>query len=340
MDLINQIEQQSRRSPHQALMKLSIASFAFATLWCSIHGQEPISTQNVEAMTVEEAEPLSLLSTTATVNLFSGRGGGLKRKRDVTLTISTSQSSFAANEPVLIEFTLRNNDPNKSARILDWDVPCNAEDILSAPADTVTEMSFFKVTTTGGQMAKYLGALLKRNAPAEKNYKRLKPGDQVSCTIDLGQYFEFKSSVGDNDYDIKYSVTSMELSTPTAKNRTNALEILESNTIRINIDDWTGPPQNLRERNLQSLNSFRNCDATQQTLIAEARTKAYNAANDAVAVIEHAGQLQSTDSCPRYKEWFGNYNSNRHSELRTGYITSRDRLGSTNIIFDCGCTGK
>jgi len=90
----------------------------------------------------------------------------------------------------------------------------------------------------------------------------------------------------------------------------------------------------------QFLNSFRNCDASQQTLIAEARTKAFNAANDAVTVIEFAGQLQSTASCPHYKEWFGGYNSNNHNELRTGFMTSRDRLGSTNILFDCGCTER
>jgi len=99
-------------------------------------------------------------------NPFAANNGrsGVQRKRDVTLTISASQSSFAANEPVLIEFTLRNNDPKRSARILDWDIPCDDNDGLSSPEDSVTEMSFFKIaTSSGGQVVKYLGALLKRS---------------------------------------------------------------------------------------------------------------------------------------------------------------------------------
>ena len=272
----------------------------------------------------------------------NNRRNGIQRKRDVTLTISASQRSFAANEPVLIDFTLRNNDPKKSARILDWDIPCDAEDGLSSPEDSVTEMSFFKIATSGGQVAKYLGALLKRSSPSEGNYKRLKPGEEVSCTIDLGQYFEFNSSDGDDDdYIIQYSVTSMELSKPTAVNTTNTLEILESNTLIIKIGDRTNHFQRNRrdERRLQSLNTFSRCTTTQQALIAEARTNAITASNDAVAIIESVGLLQSTSTCPRYKQWFGDYSLSRHTELKTGYVTSRDRLISVVITFDCGCTG-
>jgi peptidyl-Lys metalloendopeptidase len=272
----------------------------------------------------------------------NGRSGSIQRKRDVTLTISASQSSFAANEPVLIEFTLRNNDPKRSARILDWDIPCDDEDgISSSSEDSVTEMSFFKIATSGGQVAKYLGALLKRAAPSDVNYKRLKSGEQVSCTIDLGQYFEFKSSDGDDTYIIKYSVTSMELSKPNSVNTTNALEILESNTLTIKIGDRPNPFQrNLRERNLQTLNTFSSCTASQQTSIIEARSHAITASNNAVAIIESVGVSQSTNACPRYKEWFGSYDSSRHTELINGYRTSRDRLSSASIKFDCGCTQK
>lgn len=150
-------------------------------------------------------------------------------------------------------------------------------------------------------------------SPAEGNYKRLKPGDEVSCTIDLEQYFEFISSDGDDDdYNIQYSVTSMELSKPTTVNTTNALEILESNTLTIKIGNRATPFQRNRslrdERNLQSLNSFFRCTTTQQASIAEARTHAITASNDAVAIIESVGLLQSTSTCPRYKQWFGDFN--------------------------------
>ena len=255
------------------------------------------------------------------------------------MTISASQSSFAANEPVLIEFTLSNNNPKRSARILDWDIPCDDDDGLSSSSeDSVTEMSFFKIATSGGHLAKYLGALLKRAAPSEGNYKRLKPGDEVSCTIDLGQFFEFKSSDGDDNYIIKYSVTSMELFKPTSVNTTNTLEMLESNTLKIKIGDRVSPFQrNLRERSLQTLNSFSSCTTAQQTSIIEARSHAITASNNAVAIIESVGVSQSTSACPRYKEWFGPYDSSRHTELVNGYRTSRERLTFASIKFDCGC---
>lgn len=277
-------------------------------------------------------------------NLFAANNGrsSVQRKRDVSLTISASQNSFAANEPVVIDFTLRNNDPRRSARILDWDIPCNDNDGLSSPEDSVTEMSFFKIASSGGQVAKYLGALLKRSAPVEGNYKRLKPGDEVSCTIDLGQYFEFNSSDGDDDdYNIQYSVTSMELSKPTAIITMNALEILESNTLKIKIGNRVNPFQrNLcDERNLQtSLNTFSSCTTIQQASIIQARTHAITASNDAIAIIERVGLLQSTSTCPRYKQWFGDYYLSRHTELKTGYVTSRNRLNSTSIAWNCGCT--
>ncbi len=111
-------------------------------------------------------------------------------------------------------------------------------------------MSLFTIKMAGGHVAKYLGAVFKRIKLAEKDYKMLKPGDKVSCTIDLGKYYEFALKSDDISYDIKYSVSSMELSNPS----TNAtkLESLESNTLTIKIDARKVPTRVLRKRKLQS----------------------------------------------------------------------------------------
>ncbi len=103
-------------------------------------------------------------------------------------------------------------------------------------------------------MAKYLGAVFKRVKPAEKDYKMLKPGDKVSCTINLGKYYEFASESDDTSYDIKYSVSSMELSNPSTN--ATALESLESNTLTIKIDARKIPTRALRKRKLQSTSSL------------------------------------------------------------------------------------
>ena len=134
----------------------------------------------------------------------------------------------------------------------------------------------------------------------------------MSSGYEEHEYFEFNSSDGDDDdYIIQYSITSMELSKLTAVNTTNTLEILESNTLIIKIGDRANLFQRNRrdERNLQTaLNTFSRCTTAQQALIAEARTHAITASNDAVANIESIGLLQSTSTCPRYKQWFGDYN--------------------------------
>ena len=138
-----------------------------------------------------------LLTPALAKNLFKSspkeKGGP---KRDVTLTISSSKAAFAADESVLIDVTLKNNDPQKPARILDWVVPCDAKDDTTP---TPTEMSFFNIKTMGDLAAKYTGALFKRPKPVEKDYKILEPGDQLSCTIDLGKYYEFAAASDDND---------------------------------------------------------------------------------------------------------------------------------------------
>jgi hypothetical protein len=143
------------------------------------------------------------------------------------MTISSSKASFAADENVLIEVTLKNNESYKPVRVLDWVVPCDAEDVSSP--ETPAEMSFFAVKTAGGHVAKYLGAVFKRVKPDEKDYKMLKPGDEVRCTIDLGRYYQFDSIGDDNSYEIKYSVSSTELSNPNVSDSASALERLDSN---------------------------------------------------------------------------------------------------------------
>ena len=267
----------------------------------------------------------------AAANLFPASE---QPKKDVTLTLSASKTSFAADEPVLIDVTLKNNERKKSARVLDWLVPCQED--ASSP-ETPKDMSFFAVSTTKGYVAKYLGAVFKRGKTAEKDYKMLKPGDEVSCTIDLGQYYEFASESDDNSYEIKYSMTSTELS-PKASNSASTLENLASNVLSIKVDSRSTPPRALRERKLQSLNNFRGCDTARQSVLLEARSRSVSEANGVLSVIDSVGRSSSSQSCPRYKEWFGNYDFNRHNELRNGYILSRDRLNSASITFDCTCT--
>ncbi len=74
-------------------------------------------------------------------------------------------------------------------------------------------------------------------------------------------------------------------------------------------------------------------------MLVEARSRAINAVNGALSVIDSVGGVANSENFSWYKDWFGNCDSNCHNELRTGYLISRDRLSSASITFDCGCTG-
>jgi hypothetical protein len=297
----------------------------------SVTGVIFISSKKIAYIVLYVLLVVSSLTPTA-ANVFLG---SVQPTGDVTLTLSTSKTSYAADEPILVDVTLKNNELNMPARVLDWLVPCQED--TSSP-EIPKDMSFFTISTSGGHMARYLGALIKRVEPAEKDYKMLKPGAVVLCTIDLGQYYEFASKSDDNYYEIKYSMTSMELSPKESISASVLLQSLESNVLSIKIDARNTPTRALRERKLQSLNNFRSCDSGRQSVLVDARSRSVSAANSVLGVIDSVGRSTSSDSCPRYKEWFGNYNSNRHNELRTGYLISRDRLNSASITFDCTCT--
>ena len=240
----------------------------------------------------------------------------------------------------MVDVTVTNNNRSKSARVLEWIVPCDGNDATSKETTVPKDLSSFDVKTLGGQAAKYLGAVFKRAQPIGKDYLILSPGAEISCTINLGEYFEFVSPSKDDVYEIKFTETSLQLSAPYESSK-SILETLNSDTLTVQIAARGFPTRSLRsrERKLPATNNFRNCDAGRQGVIADARSRAATEATNALRVIDDVGTWRNSAYCPRYNEWFGNYDYNRHnSELRPGYSAVRDRLNDVPIVFDCSCS--
>lgn len=263
-----------------------------------------------------------------------------KLKRDVSVTIFPLKDEFAPDEPVLMNVTLKNDDASKQARILDWINPCSAE---VAGSSSPTDMSFFDIKTLGGQAAQYMGAAIKRKAPTSKDYMKFKPGEQISCTISLDKYYQFTASSDDDDYEIKYTVTSMQLSNPSQiQGDIMMIESLETSAFTVKINARTYPTRALRDQNIRGLQTggttFNKCSSAQQGLIREARRQALAQATNVVNLLTSVSSWGSTARCYRYAEWFGAYSRTRHTELRTGYEAIRRMLNGTNIKFDCTCT--
>ena len=262
-------------------------------------------------------------------------------KRDVTVSMSTSQTQFAAEESVAIDITLTNNEANKPARILDWINPCSAGD-ATLPKD----MSFFDVRTVGGRPALYLGAVIKRKAPTDKDYKTLKAGEKISCTINLDEYFQFDAPSNDDEYEINYAVTSMQISSPTNVQGNTAMESLDTtSSLIVKVDAREPPPSRaLHEQHLRGLQTgittFNSCISSRQASIRDARTKALAATTNVVSLLNNVTTWGTSARCSRYTEWFGSYSATRHAELKTGFEAIRSKLNASNIAFDCTCTSK
>lgn len=257
--------------------------------------------------------------------------------------MSASQAEFAAAEPVAISITVKNNDSATSARILNWINPCNGagDTTLSTPVD----MSFFDVKTSGGQRALYLGALIKRKEPTDKDYKTLKAGEQISCTINLDKYFQFTAPSSEDEYEISYAVTSMQLSDPFKMQGNSAVESLATDALNLKINARVNnPSRSLRDQYMRGLQTgsttFNKCTTAQQGLLREARKQASVESTHAVSNITSISLWGNTTNCARHNKWFGPYDTNRLSELKPGYEAVSARLNDASILFDCGCKQK
>lgn len=274
----------------------------------------------------------------ATLILLSFKAGAVfgaqVPKRDVTLTLSSSKAAFAADEPVLIDVTLANNEANKPARILDWVNPCNNDE---NDGSTPKEMAFFNIDTVSGQAAKYVGAVFKRGEPKDKDYTMLRAGEEISCTIDLSKFYEFAAASDDNNYEFKYSVAGVQLSGPV--NNGNAVESLDSNILFLKVDARDAPLPPNPNRNLRRLysgsNSFNGCTTSRRNDLASART---NAENAALTARNRINTVTCGGACAAHDEWFGAYDSGRKTELKSGWDRIYARLNDAAITFDCTCT--
>lgn len=270
--------------------------------------------------------------------------GQVQLKRDVALTMTSSRTEYAANESVAIDIILKNNDAINPARILKWINPCNGAGDASSTSSPV-DMSFFDVKTiVGGQPALYLGALIKRKEPTDKDYKTLKAGEQISCTIYLDKYFQFSAPSDDDEYEISYGITSMQLSDPFQIQGTNAIESLETAALSLKINARTNLPRSLRDQHVRRLQTgvttFNKCTTSQQASLLEARKQALTESTNAVSNITSISLWRNTTNCNRHNEWFGPYDTNRFAELKLGYETIKAKLNGETILFDCGCKKK
>ena len=138
---------------------------------------------------------IGVIVLTLAVALLVIGGVGAAPKGGLTASISVAQGSFAPSQDVLVTVTLAN--PTKSpVRVLGWLTPVNGveEPVLAVKRD--------------GKHVAYLGAHAKRPPAASGDYLTIAPGEQITSTVDLGEFYDLSRS---GRYEIAYRVAAYGL---------------------------------------------------------------------------------------------------------------------------------
>jgi len=130
----------------------------------------------------------SLLSTNA-------QGVSAKAPMSAVVSLSIDKISFDETEDVVLHVAITN--PNSySIRILKWFTPLDG-----------VERSLFTVLRNG-EPVPYVGRMVKRAAPTDKDYITLMAGESVTSDVNLSDYYVLSVS---DDYEVMYDVTSLQL---------------------------------------------------------------------------------------------------------------------------------
>jgi len=160
-------------------------------------------------------------------SLLSARAGGTTAKTPAgaVVSLSVDKADFDTAEAVTLHVTITN--PNDfSIRVLKWFTPLEG---VEQPLFTVTR---------DGEPVTYLGAMVKRPAPTEKDYITLATGERITSDVNLSAFYDFSIS---GNYEVMYDVTSIQLYAGEDLAQLNKTGHLTSNTLGMVINGSISP---------------------------------------------------------------------------------------------------
>jgi peptidyl-Lys metalloendopeptidase len=131
-----------------------------------------------------------------TKSLFSNSQlASAKTPMSAVVNLSVDKDSFDEGADVIVHVTIK-NPTRSSIRILKWFTPLDG---VERPLFTVLR---------NGEAVPYVGKLVKRAAPKERDYITLKAGKSMRSDVKLSDYYAF---LVPGRYEITYNVTSPQL---------------------------------------------------------------------------------------------------------------------------------
>jgi peptidyl-Lys metalloendopeptidase len=214
-----------------------------------------------------------------------------------------------------LRFTLVNRSP-RAVQVLVWGTPL--EGILGP---------IFELTCNGVNVP-YRGPVVKREAPADRDYVEIGPGASKAATVNLAAAYD----VGrDGACRVRWrgEVRVREAAAGRRRAAGDARISLATDELVLS----------LTARTADTLSpSFKGCDAAQErtlrATVPVAQTLATTAKRDLEAV-----PVSERDTFPRYAAWFGAYTAERYDGMIGLYRQVNDAIDG-GVTFDCTGTGS
>ena len=257
---------------------------------------------------------LALLFSLIFVLLFAAVSPGAASSSDAVVTISAAQTTFPADQPVVVQVTI-SNPTNHTLRVLAW----------FTPVDGVEEPLF--AVQRDGQPVGYTGPMIKRPAPTKDDYVSLKAGESLTNDVILSDSYDFSVS---GRYTVVYDVSSYYLS-PKLVGLPKQQETMLSNALELKVAGRQGKRPGGGGGGGSGNTTFQSCDTTQQNTLLSARSQASTYSNDSL------GYLNANNQGPRYTTWFGAYDSGRYTIARDHFNSIASAMSTASVTFDCSC---
>jgi peptidyl-Lys metalloendopeptidase len=253
--------------------------------------------------------------------------GAQAQANGVTVSIAAQKVKLNKDDDVVMKVTFTNTSSSPQL-VLKWHTPFAG-----------IEESLFEVTRDGAAVP-YLGAHYKRPAPKASDYFLLKPGASHTTKVELSGLYDMSVT---GDYAVRYRTSSFSMFTPTprahsaASNR-EATEI-SSAPVSLWIDgrlprgsaDMTAAKRPGGGGGGTGGLTFTGCTSSQASTI----TSAVGAAKNMAA--SSNSYMSSGSAGARYTKWFGTYDAQRYSTVRSNFAAIGDAFASKPVVVDCSC---
>lgn len=256
----------------------------------------------------------------------------------ISVALSSESANLDGADDVTVDVTLTNLTA-EAVYVPKWYVPSQA-----ATSGVFTVIR-------DGEPVPYLGAVVKRRAPTARDLIRIAPRASLATKVELSALYDLsQSGVYTIQYDVKsvpalrgraldaattQRVASQAQASDQSQDLTSnaiALTISGNSAARRAVDD-TDAARAAAPAFAASV-SFVGCSNTRTTQVRTALTSAEGYASNSLSY------LNAGTRGPRYTTWFGTYNSNRYSTVRSHFANISNAASTKPLVFDCStCPG-